>query len=305
MGKILGYQELVAALPRRCPGLLLDRVEMIDDRHLCGVKLVNSNEEFFIGHFPNHPIMPGVLQIEAMKQLCEIAARPLLATEERSEIHLPLVEKVKFRRPVTPGDRLKIEAELLENSDGRIRFRAVAATRAGVASEGFLTLAARSPIVPATMPSLFSGLDHGEDTPLDAGKTMSMMPHRYPFLLIDYVQKITDATVTAIKNVSGNDAIFRHLGALAPTMPESLLCEICAQAGAACVLSRPENDGKLGFFMAIDRAESFAPIVPGDQIAVEATLPPSKSKFGKGPCSICVEGEKRFEINLMFAIVDA
>jgi len=305
MGKILGYQELIAALPRRCPGLLLDRVEVIDDRHLLGLKLVNSNEEFFIGHFPGHPIMPGVLQIEAMKQLCELAARPLLATAEKSDIHLPVLEKVKFRRPVTPGDRLKIEAELLESADGKMRFRTVASTKAGVASEGFLTLAARSPIVPATIPQLFGEFDHDAETPLDAVKTMSMMPHRYPFLLIDYVQKITDAMVTAVKNISGDDAIFRHLGNLVPTMPESLLCELSAQAGAACVLSRPENEGKLGFFMAIDRAESFAPIVPGDQIVVDATLPPSKSKFGKGPCTIYVEGEKRFEINLMFAIVDA
>ena len=305
MGKIFGYQELIAALPRRCPGLLLDRVEVIDERHLLGLKLVNSNEEFFIGHFPGHPIMPGVLQIEAMKQLCELAARPLLATEELCDIHLPLVEKVKFRRPVTPGDRLKIEAELLESGAGRMRFRTVASTKFGVVSEGFLTLAARSPIVPAVMPALFGGNDRSDETPLDAVKTMSMMPHRYPFLLIDYVQRITDAAVTAVKNISGDDAIFRHFGNLAPVMPESLLCEISAQAGAACVLSRPENEGKLGVFMAIDRAESFAPIVPGDQIAVDATLPPSKSKFGKGPCTIYVEGEKRFEINLMFAIVDA
>ena len=305
MGKILGYQELIAALPRLCPGLLLDRVEIVDDRHLRGVKLVNANEEFFIGHFPGHPIMPGVLQIEAMKQLCELAARPALATAELSDIHLPLIEKVKFRRPVMPGDRLKIEAELLENGDGGMRFRTVASTKCGVVSEAFLTLAARSPIVPAVMPELFGDNDRSEATPLDAVKTMSMMPHRYPFLLIDYVQRFTDTAVTAVKNISGNDAIFRHFGTLPPAMPESLLCEISAQAGAACVLSRPENEGKLGFFMAIDRAESFAPIVPGDQIAVDATLPPSKSKFGKGPCTIYVEGEKRFEINLMFAIVDA
>ena len=305
MGKILGYQELIAALPRRCPGLLLDRVEVIDDRHLRGLKLVNSNEEFFIGHFPEHPIMPGVLQIEAMKQLCELVARPQLATAELSDIHLPLIEKVKFRRPVTPGDRLKIEAELLESSEGKMRFRAVASTKSGVASEGFLTLAARTPLVPPTIPQLFSEVDLGAETPLNAMKMMSMMPHRYPFLLIDYVQKIAETTVMAVKNVSGNDAIFRHFGTLAPTLPESLLCEMCAQAGAACVLSRPENEGKIGIFMTIDRAESFAPIVPGDQLAVDATLPPSNMKFGKGPCTVYVEGEKRFEINLMFGIIDA
>ena len=88
-------------------------------------------------------------------------------------------------------------------------------------------------------------------------------------------------------------------------MPENLLCEIGAQAGCACVLSRPENAGKLGFFMSIENAESLIPVVPGDQLVVECDLPPSKSRFGKGSGVIRVGEEVVAEIALMFAIVEA
>jgi len=202
MSKIFGIRELAAALPRLCPALLLDRAEIIDDTHLTAVKMVTVNEEFFIGHFPARPIMPGVLQLEAAKQLCELAARPALITGADQEIHVPVIEKVKFRRQVTPGDRMRIEAELLENNDGRMRFKTVCSTRSGVTSEAFLTLAARPFAAPAEMPELYNDLDRTDDVPLDSVQTMSMMPHRYPFLLIDYIAAIDDSFVTAVKNVS-------------------------------------------------------------------------------------------------------
>ena len=130
------------------------------------------------------------------------------------------------------------------------------------------------------------------------------MPHRYPFLFIDYLERQEGENMIAVKNISVNDSFFRNAtGNLA--VPESLLCEMAAQSGCACVLSRPENAGKLGFFMAIDHMESLAPIVPGDQIVIKINLPPSKSRFGKGSGEGVVNGKVVFKIALMFAIVDA
>ena len=113
------------------------------------------------------------------------------------------------------------------------------------------------------------------------------------------------ARVTAVKNVSINEEIFAHCPDDYAVLPESLLCEITAQSGCACVLSRPENAGKIGYFMSIDKAESFAPVYPGDQLVIDVDLPEGKSKFGKGTGTITVGGKLVFQITLMFAIVDA
>ena len=140
---------------------------------------------------------------------------------------------------------------------------------------------------------------------LDIAEILKILPHRYPFLFIDYIAAIDDSFVTAVKNVSVNDNFFRQIGTDSPMMPESLLCEISAQAGAACVLSRPENAGKLGFFMSIEKAEFFGRVQPGDQMVIDIALPPGKSRFGKGTGTIAVDGKIIADIALMFAIVDA
>ena len=193
--------------------------------------------------------------------------------------------------------------EIVEQSERTLSFKANISNAAGAACDSQFTLAVRSIPAPKAMPELFNTADKVGELKLNEEQTKALMPHRYPFLLIDYVLKEEGSTIVAVKNVSANEPIFA--GMEHPVMPENLLCEIGAQAGCACVLSRPENAGKLGFFMSIENAESLIPVVPGDQLVVECDLPPSKSRFGKGSCRITVDGELVFTSAIMFAIVDA
>ena len=305
MSKILSLREIKQILPQRAPMLMLDRAEQIDETHWTAIKNISINEAFFCGHFPGHPIMPGVLQVEAMKQLCELAVRKELDPSGEKDIYMRIVEKVKFRKPNTPGDRAKIDAEVVEIANGEARCKATVTNNGGVACQGEFTLAVREKEQELSMPVLFTENDKNAEIFMDENKVMELMPHRFPFLFIDYISRMEGDHVIAIKNCTGNEPLFAGCADDYAVLPESILCEISAQAGCACVLSRPENAGKLGFFMSIDKAEFFGRVLPGDQMVIDIALPPGKSRFGKGGCEILVDGKVVFRINLMFAIVDA
>ncbi|MGA8875141.1 MAG: 3-hydroxyacyl-ACP dehydratase FabZ [Candidatus Korobacteraceae bacterium] len=119
--------ELLKLLPHRYPMLLLDRVvEMVRAKRIVAIKNVTINEPFFVGHFPDYPIMPGVLIVEAMAQ----AGAALLFTEvpDRDDKLLVFtgIERARFRRPVTPGDQLRIEVDVLafRGTAGRLQGKA-------------------------------------------------------------------------------------------------------------------------------------------------------------------------------------
>lgn len=112
----INYQEIIKLLPHRYPFLLVDRIiEFEPWKRIVGLKNVTANEPFFQGHFPEEPIMPGVLIIEAMGQAGGILARLSLANDQEQENSGLLIfmgmDKVKFRRQVIPGDQLRLEAE--------------------------------------------------------------------------------------------------------------------------------------------------------------------------------------------------
>jgi len=114
----LNYQDIVKLLPHRYPFLMIDRVIKIElGKKIVAIKNVTINEPFFIGHFPDTPIMPGVLIVEAMAQAGGILARLTLSDgsepEENTAIYFMSIDKVKFRKPVIPGDQLRLEVEPL------------------------------------------------------------------------------------------------------------------------------------------------------------------------------------------------
>jgi 3-hydroxyacyl-[acyl-carrier-protein] dehydratase len=109
--------EIQKLLPHRYPFLLVDRVvEIVPGQKLVAYKNVTINEPFFNGHFPGHPVMPGVLIVEALAQAAALLARKDGEGAGTDKvIYLMAVDKAKFRKPVTPGDRLQLEVEVLKH----------------------------------------------------------------------------------------------------------------------------------------------------------------------------------------------
>ena len=123
---IMGIQEILGVIPHRYPMLLVDRiVEMEAGKRVVGVKNVTVNEPFFQGHFPEHPIMPGVLIVEAMGQVGGMLLMGSFEKPQDKVVYFMAIDGVKFRRPVVPGDQIRFELEMLHFRGRNCRMRGV------------------------------------------------------------------------------------------------------------------------------------------------------------------------------------
>jgi 3-hydroxyacyl-[acyl-carrier-protein] dehydratase len=141
----LMYQQITAILPHRYPFLLVDRVVEVDPgKRVKAYKNVTANEPFFQGHFPGLPVMPGVLQIEALAQAACVLALNLEGFDPATHVaYLMSLDEVKFRRLVVPGDRLDLDVELVQSRRGIMKLHGKATVDGERASEAVITAAIR------------------------------------------------------------------------------------------------------------------------------------------------------------------
>ena len=136
---VMDINKIKSILPHRPPFLLIDRIAHIDDNFICGIKQVSMNEPFFVGHFPEEPIMPGVLIVEAMAQCCGIHVLSKVEDPECYSTYFLKADGVKWKRKVVPGDTLQIECHGTEIRRGICTAQCKAFVGGQLACEAMLT----------------------------------------------------------------------------------------------------------------------------------------------------------------------
>ncbi len=137
---IFDIKAIKEILPHRYPFLLVDRIiEFEPKKRIVGIKQVTANEHFFTGHFPDDPVMPGVLQIEALAQVGAILALREFENRKDKIAFIGAIDKAKFRRPVVPGDTLTLEVTVLRIGNRFQKMRGEAKVDGKITAEGEVT----------------------------------------------------------------------------------------------------------------------------------------------------------------------
>ncbi len=141
---MLDIMEIQKILPHRYPFLYVDRIlEVEPGKKIVGLKNVTFDEHFFQGHFPGRPIMPGVLIVEAMAQVAGILVHKTVETEDKM-VYFMSIDKVKFRKPVVPGDQLMLEVEPIQSRGSVHKFKGEAKVEGKLVCEAeFMAMTAK------------------------------------------------------------------------------------------------------------------------------------------------------------------
>jgi 3-hydroxyacyl-[acyl-carrier-protein] dehydratase len=139
--------------------------------------------------------------------------------------------------------------------------------------------------------------------PLDYAAIERILPHRYPFLLVDRITEFeVDKRIVGIKNVSLNERHLSHSGHEPPALPPTILTEAVAQVGAIMILAKPENRQRLIYFMGIERVRFRRPVFPGDVVEIEARVLRLRSRMGLLKGAARVDGKVVVEGTMTFAL---
>jgi 3-hydroxyacyl-[acyl-carrier-protein] dehydratase len=131
----MDIQAIREILPHRYPMLLVDRIEELEADRIVGIKNVTVNEPFFNGHFPDYPVMPGVLIVEAMAQVAGVLVLSQIPDRKNKLVLLAGVDGAKFRKPVRPGDQLRIEMKLSKRKATMAKMSGTASVNGAVVAE--------------------------------------------------------------------------------------------------------------------------------------------------------------------------
>jgi len=134
-GRVLDIDAIREILPHRYPFLLVDRIEELEAERVVGIKNVTVNEPFFAGHFPDYPVMPGVLIIEAMAQVAGVLVLSAIPDRKNKLVLLAGVDGAKFRKPVRPGDQLRMEMKILRSKASMAKVSGTATVDGAIAAE--------------------------------------------------------------------------------------------------------------------------------------------------------------------------
>src|SRR6202021_609768 len=132
---LLDIQAIRGILPHRYPMLLVDSILELEPDRIVGIKNVTINEPFFSGHFPDFPVMPGVMIIEAMAQVAGILVLSSIPERKTKLVLLAAINEAKFRRPVVPGDQLRIEMKVIKRKSTIAKMNGVATVNGVVVAE--------------------------------------------------------------------------------------------------------------------------------------------------------------------------
>ncbi|WDE98394.1 3-hydroxyacyl-ACP dehydratase FabZ [Lentisphaera profundi] len=306
MSKIISYPELFELIPQRFPALLVDRIEVCDEAgKYLALKNVTVNEHYFVGHFPDNPIMPGVLQLAAVAQAAGAAFKLEGGT---GTPWVRKIKKMRFKNPVLPGDQLIIDLTITDVTEKSAEINAIARNAHGkVCSIVTLTLGTLecTPFVPTELcPVPLPEFAEYKEKVMDTNAISASIPHRFPFQFIDNVIYMEDMHIVGEKLVSINEPYSQNYIPPSPVLPVSVLTETCAQLGCVYMLAQPENKNKIGLFVSIEDAEFFRPAVPGDLLTIDFRLAFLKSRLGRGVCKVYCGSEIICELTMAFALVD-
>ena len=143
----MDINEILQYLPHRYPFLLVDRVlELEENKRILALKNLTMNEPFFPGHFPHHPVMPGVLIVEAMAQAAALLSFKSMGVkpDENSVVYFAGIDNVRFKRPVVPGDQLIFDVQITQSKRNIYKYKGVARVGDQVATEAELMCALKT-----------------------------------------------------------------------------------------------------------------------------------------------------------------